>query len=428
MAQERRAERRRAQDARGGYASARELRRLAEAARPDWILCVASEEAPALAGVAPLLVDLYAPRPLEAAFQGEQRAEAQATLRAIAAADDLLFSNERHRWFFLGLLGACGWALARPIGHVVPLAAPIGAPARRAPGAPRFVIGGHPWPWQDARDTVRRAVAWLGDRGEVVTVGLPPEDGARALPLLPRAEWLELLATSTAALDRYAFNPERELAVSFRQMDAVAAGLPLILDPHAPLADLVRAHGAGWPDLPLEQAMQAAIDAARADDGAAAGARALAARFDPDLTERPVVTWTPRRRALSWNLLRAGGALGAAEVAARAERARRAAAEREVEVKRQEIDALNLQVRALCGAVESATAAVADVAGLRREVVQVLGARLSGREVEGEHLRRELEIVRADLEKKTRELEAAHGERDRLGRLYDRLRGTLRGT
>lgn len=407
-----------------GFRSTGDLRRLAEAAAPDWILAVAPEEAPALAPVAPLVVDLYAPRLLEAAFEGLQREEAGRALRAIAAADEVLVSNPRQRWFWAGLLGAAGWDLSRPAGLLVPLAALPGPPRHRPP-RPTFVLGGHPWPWQDAGETLARAVAHLRGRADVQSFGHPPVDGTHAAPLASRAAWLHASAGAVAALDRYAPNPERALALSFRQVDHLGCGTPLIADADGPLADELRATGAGWVDAPLEDALDDAL-AAWSGAAPAPDVATLAARYAPTVTEAPLVAWTPRRRDRSADLLRPGARLAATEAAAARDRARREAAETEVAAKRHEIEQLNVQVRALASAVEAASAAVADVAAFRRETSQVLGTRLAGQAAEAEHLRRELEVVKADLDKKNVELRAAQEERDRVGRTLAFFRNRAR--
>lgn len=401
-----------------GFRSPGDLRRLAAAFNPDWILCVAPEEAPALAPVAPLVVDLYAPRVLEAAFEGLQEEEAARALAAVEAADEVLFSNPRQRWLWTGLLGVAGWDLARPAGLLVPLAA-LPGPARTPPERPTFVVGGKPWPWQDATDTIRRAVRAAEGLADVVTVGLPAVEGARALPETTLDGWLGLLAGATAALDRYAPNPERALALSFRQMDYLGAGLPLISDPDTPLADGIRATGAGWVDEPLEDAVRDAILHPRSS-------AALAARYAPEVTEAPLLAWTPRRRERPWSHVRAGARIARVEARAAADRAAREAAEAALARKRDETDALHAQLRSLTASVEALSAAMHEVGGFRRETVQVLGARLSGASTEVEHLRRELEIARADLDKKSAELRAIQDERDRLGRAFSLL-GRNRG-
>jgi len=391
-----------------GFRSPGHLRRIADTFAPDWILCVAPEEAPALAPVAPLVVDLYAPRLLEAAFEGLQEEEAGRALAAVEAADEVLFSNPRQRWLWTGLLGVAGWDLTRAAGLLVPLAA-LRGPPRAPPARPTFVIGGRPWPWQDATDTVTRAVRALGKRGDVVTVGLPAVDGARAEAVTSLAAWQALLAGATAALDRYAPNPERAFALSFRQMDYLGAGLPLLSDADTPLADAIRETGAGWVDEPLEAAIEAALHAPRSSE-------ALAARFAPSVTEASLLAWTPARRGRPWSHVRAGARLARAEARAAADRAARAAAESELAEKRRDTDALHGQLRALTASVEALSGAMHEVAGFRRETVAVLGARLSGQSADVEHLRRELEIARADLDKKNTELAALSDERDRLGR------------
>lgn len=404
----------RSQDTPGGFRSPGDLRRLAAAIAPDWILCVSPEEAPALAGIAPLMVDLYAPRLLEGAWEGLQREEAARALAAVEAADEVLFSNPRQRWLWTGILGVSGWDLTTSPGLVVPLAC-LPAPAHAPLARPTFVVGGQPWPWQDARPCLEESVRVLDGRADIVSVGLPEVAGVRALTTLSLDAWLTLLSTATAALDRYTPNLERTFAQSFRQMDYLSAGLPLISDADTPLADELRATGSGWVDEPLAVALEAALATPRRST--------LAERYAPARTEAPVLAWKPAPRERRWSLVKAGAALGRAEARSAADRARRDAAEAEAARLRDESSSLHAQLRALTASIEALSAATADISAFRREAVQVLGTRLSGKEAEGEHLRRELEIARADLQKKDAELLAAHAERDRVGRALSFLRG-----
>jgi hypothetical protein len=411
-----------------GFRSPGDLTRLAAAAAPDAIVCVAPEEAPALEGIAPLAVDLYAPRMLEGAFEGLQREEAGRTLAALAVADEVFFSNARQRWFFLGLLGAAGWDLSTEAGRVVPLAAvgPATVHPEQRDDMPTFVLGGPCWPWQDPRETLDRALVHVRGRARVTLIGMDGPASVEHLavvPRMPRGDWLRTLAGAAAVLDRWAPNPERALATGFRAMDAIAVGAPLITDADTPLADAVRAHQAGWVGGPLEDALDAAIDAWRSHAQRPEG---LARVYAPERTEAPVLAWVDgaRRRERAWSLLAAGADLARAEARAEVAEAARARAEAEVAAKRAEVEALNATVRALAGAVEANAAAVADVAAFRRETVQVLGTRLAGRDAEAEHLARELAIAREDVAKKSREVEVAQAERDRVGRVLRALRGT----
>lgn len=408
---------RRAQDEPGGYASPADLRRKARQAAPDAIVCVAPEEAPALRGLAPLCVDLYAPRMLEAAWEGLQGEQAEVTLRAVDAADQVLYSNPRQRWFHLGILGLAGWDLAGDCGRVVPLACLPDPDARPAADeAPYVVLGGQRWPWQDPGDALRRAVAHLQGRAEVRVYGpASGVPGVREMGTVGRRDWLAACAGAAAVVDRYAPHQERELALSFRQLDALAAGTPLISDSGTPIAAGLRA-GAGWVDESLEDA----LDAALGTDGAArrAAVPALAAQYALDVVAAPLLAWTPVARARGPSVVRAATALADARARAEAERTLRQRAEAEVDQKRAEVDGLHAQVRALCGAVEANAAALADVAAFRREAVNVLGARLAGADSTRESLQRQIEELRADRDKKSAELDAMTAERDRLNRVF----------
>lgn len=404
---------RRAQDTPDGFRSPADLRRRVRALAPDAIVCVAPEEAPALRGIAPLCVDLYAPRLLEAAWEGLQHEQAGMTLRAIDAADEVLYSNPRQRWFHLGMLGLAGWDLAAPCGRVVPLAClPDTAAAPERGGRPYVVMGGQRWPWQDASEALTRAVAH--GRAEVRVYG-PPSGvpGVREMGMVGRRAWLAACAGAAAVLDRYAPHQERELALSFRQLDALAAGSPLIADPDTPLAAELRG-GAGWVDAPLEAALDDALDGADRRGAVAA----LAARYAIDVTSAPLLAWQPAERARGSSVVRAAAALAGARAEAQAAGALREAAEAEVARKRDEVDGLHAQIRALTSAVEANAAALADVAALRRETVNVLGARLAGADATRESLQRQLEEVRADRDKKAAELDAMTVERDRLQRVF----------
>ena len=438
----------RAQDDEDGgpltFHSHRHLRELAIRLAPDRVLCVQPEEAPALAGVAPLCVDLYAPRLLEAAFQGETAAEAVHTMRALAAADHVLFSNPRQRHFTLGLMALAGWDTREPVGDVVPLVAPEGPP--RLPTTPEeepvFVLGGVPWPWQDPTPALRRAVAAL-DRvgfGRIIVYGGRPAVGdadiihlAAEVPPGPRLHYAgptplgELLlayAGARAALDWFRPNPERELAMSFRQADYLGCGLPVITGADHALSDTLRAAGAGWVVNDLDAFEAAVIEAAT--DPAAAATRGLAARhlaqtqLSRDVAEAPLLRWVtdakPRHRA-PMPLPEAAtlvAALGEARAQAHAANEAQAKAEAEVAHKRVENALLTEQVQALTGVVTRLSRAVDEVAGFRREAVTVLGARASGAEGEAEALSRQIEEQRADLLKKDAEIRAARREQDRL--------------
>ncbi|MCB9761711.1 MAG: glycosyltransferase [Alphaproteobacteria bacterium] len=423
------------------FAGPAQLRDYARRVAPDRILCVQPEEAPALAGLGvPLCVDLYAPRLLEAAFDGTTATEATRTLRAIAAADHLLFSNRRQRWMYLGLLALAGVDLAKDSGDVVPLVAPDG-PRRRIPSAPCVVMGGVAWPWQDPTDALRRAVAVLEARGEgkvVVYGGRPAIGDARvvdlpaAVPpgphleyagLVPRAELLRAYASATVALDLMAPNPERELALAFRQVEYLGCGLPMITGAYHTLAPALDAADAGWVVAPggLEAALTQALDDRDALRRRGRNARALArARFSLEVAERPLLDWVEaaalreKHDAPLPSAAELAARLAEARGAADTDRALRETAEAELAEKRAEVDDLNARLRELTASVGRLSRAVDEVAAFRREAVRVLGSQHAAASEEAHALAEALADTRADLAKKDAELRAARRETDRL--------------
>lgn len=417
----------REQDGPGGFRGPSHLRALAQTHNPDWILCVAPEEAPALRGLAPLVVDLYAPRLLEAAFSGQQQDEARIALLAIDAADEVLFSNDRQRVFWLGILGLAGWNLAKPLGITVPLVAdheavPPRAPRQKTSDLPVVICGGQPWPWQDARAALAQAAKHLAGRARVVSFGIPEVPGVEAHPLCSRATWLAACRDATVALDRYERHQERELALSFRQMDYLAAGLPIVSDPWTPLAQELRDHHAGEVDLPLAAALDQYLDpTSPASRRAKKGVAVLNAQYSIAAVQARLPKAPPPTRIREWSAVQWSAEAAEAVVAARADRTLREAAEQEVQYKRAEVSSLVETTRGLSSAVEQLSAAMADVAGFRRETVAVLGTRLQRQTDETEHLRRELAIAHAELEKKQAELARLTAERDRMGGVLSRL-------
>lgn len=418
-----------------GFRDHRHLRKLAQDIAPDRIVCVQPEDAPALSGLGiPLCVDLYAPRLLEGVFEGAVDTEAVHTLRALHAADHVLFSNPRQRWFGLGLMTLAGLPLDAC--SVVPLVAPD-APERDAPRHVRIVMGGVAWPWQDPVPALERAVAHLTHRrkGKLLVVGVQPTLGdavgvdlAARVPAgerltyqgpVPYADLLQIYATSTAFLDVMTPNPERELALSFRHVDALGCGLPLITTSMHPLSADVESAYAGWVDGEIEDVLDQVLDNPADVEERAECALALAALFNLD-SSQALVDWVEQGsvRAKTGPVLS-----GAAELTAQvgrlqgeltAERALREVAEREVAGKRAELEGLNEQVQSLTSTVGRLSRGLDEVAGFRREAVRVLGTQRDAADAERTELARELVDLRADLAKKQAELRTQQREVDRL--------------
>ena len=427
-----------------GFASGPDLLAHAERIRPDALLVVQPEEAPTLEPLGlPMVVDLYAPRMLEAQFQDASGIEAINTLRAIRAGDFFLFSNHRQRFYFLGLLALAGVDLrSHDFGAVVPLVAPSGPP-RKQPRSPVFVMGGVSWPWIDPTEALERAVAHLNKRrrGKLLVLGHKPilgsspvRDLQAQLPpgkrlvyggVLPYDDLLETYAGATAAVDMMAPTPERSMAVAFRHMDYLGCGLPMIVGADHVLAEPLAEAGAGVVGLEIEAAIDAVLDDAEAHAQRAVAARQLAQqRFGRHTCEAPLLAWleAPTRRA------RRATPMGSlAEVSARAARAERseqavmADLQRltaEVESKRGEVAGLVQQNRVLSVATERLAGSVAEVAGFKREAIAVLGGAQARAQEELSALQSRSAALEADVAKKASELSAALREK---GLIQDRV-------
>jgi len=432
----------REQDGPGGFVSAADLSRRARALRPERAIAVQLEDAPALATLGvPLAVDLYAPRLLESPFEGTLSREAPAVLRALACGDVFLVSNARQRWSWLGVLALAGVDVRTDPTRLVELVAAEG-PRRRVPKTPHFVVGGASWPWQDPRPALERVLAWLDARGEgkVTWFGGAPLIGETGegwtLPAHPRLEtpgWvardalLAAYARATAAIDWMDVNPERSLAFSFRHADYLGCGLPILTGPDTALADVIGE--AGW----VGEDIEALLDAATADADElrrrGRAARALArTRLSLEACSRPLVDWVA---AGTCHGKATGPLVAAADHAARAARAEahlaaeadaRGRAEAEVSRKRQEIAAQTVQIQELTSTVARLARAIDEVAGFKREAIDLLGGRIARAGDARAEAERELAILRADLEKKTAELLAMDELRARLENDLDNLR------
>ena len=113
---------------------------------------------------------------------------------------------------------------------------------------------------------------------------------------------------------------------------------------------------------------------------------------------------------------------GAAQLAARAQvlvaRERTLSQElsqsqEEAQEKRQEIEALHLDLRQASASIAGLTRSMEEVAAFKREAISVLGAHHSGAAQERDSLVRQIAETQADLAKKNAELRAMQREHDR---------------
>lgn len=278
-----------------------------------------------------VIVDFVAPRPLEVLFEHPERvrAELQRLQNNLSKCDVMLTGNQSQRdllWFTLLNAGfdlrACNPVL------VVPLSAePAGSPKSdpRTEGW-TLVSGGVHWPWRNS-DDYWKAIQDMGDDSNaprLVLFGGPyrwqernagesesqPEHRDSGKPvtentvsnpyqtneLAPYSHFSRFLLNSAhIGLEVAQANIERTYSQSFRSLEFLRHGLPLICNDYLPIARLVKQYDAGWTingpgeiaDLLREIMNDPAEWRARSENAL----RLVNEVLNPDKTVKPLLDW-----------------------------------------------------------------------------------------------------------------------------------------
>ena len=231
----------------------------------------------------PVIVDFVAPRPLEVLFEHPERvrAELQRLQSNLSKCDVLLTGNQSQRDLLWFTLIQAGFDLrgCQPV-LVVPLSA---KPAGRPESDPRIngwtlVSGGVHWPWRNS-DAYWQAIQNMGRDSDanaprLVLFGGPYRwqeknphksksgkedesngeadserisDQYQTKELAPYAHFSRFLLDSAhIGLEVAKANIERTYSQSFRSLEFLRHGLPLICNDYLPIARLVKQYEAGW--------------------------------------------------------------------------------------------------------------------------------------------------------------------------------------
>jgi len=222
-----------------------------------------------------LVLDYVAPRLLERQFEDREGLGEQASrlVALLSRCDEVWTGNKGQRdlmlpWMLLAghdcryrvpvrvvpiagtiagtSAGTSAGAIEGTSGNQAPHRQPHGAAAGESSGETRVTgqrapltlfHGGRDWPWRDSR-------AWL----DVLRGDGPWRliDFSESAGLAGHAQYLQRLGAADLALDLGDDNTERRYSQSFRMVDALCAGVPVICNDFLPLADLVQHHECGW--------------------------------------------------------------------------------------------------------------------------------------------------------------------------------------
>ncbi len=431
------------------FTETHELHAVVRGVDPDVVLVEAPEEARRLPdGRFGVVLDMFAPRILEQQFQdgGDER-EAVRVLDSLQRGDHFIFSNERQKYYHLPLLALAGVDCTEDAGGVVPISCPPELPAFRKPDEPVFVAGGVFWPWADLTGGLVDLLEVLKEAGEGQIHLYGGEYGIRSdttryadprsrLPqddpqlvfkgLVPIDTLWQDYASASVAFDLMAPNPEREINLSFRQVDYLRCGLPLVTSPRQVIAADVAEYGAGWCIDPSDRDALASLvrrllaepdEIARASSAAQ---RLAAERYAWTQTAGALEAWLerPQRRrnrdGFVARLARTQADLWEDHQENRRLRESLGHHREDLEKKSVEVERLNARVGTLMGTVDRLTDSLSDVSSFKNEAITYLQESEDAALRDAAELGRELERRALDLHKKQQALEKATREVDKL--------------
>ena len=298
-----------------GYARAGDIEGLIEQHHAEVLLCGYWKQLEWLTAQPPIpvVVDCYAPRPLEQLMVDPATADLflRRYLKALERADLVLVGNARQRRLLSGWLLAQGASVNQGIPVLeLPYAPAVqDRPAPSGSGPLIVVSGGQSWAWRDARRWIHALNdSRLDGRVELHAFGAAEEAPlvARTRPLLAWQDWQHfLLDRADIGLELSDYNLEREHAQPFRVLDCLAAGVPLLVNPWLPLAREIEAYGAGWivehPGQTVDLLAELVEQPAAVLQASAGAQRLMREHFDPIASAKPLLRWLerPQRRRRS---------------------------------------------------------------------------------------------------------------------------------
>ena len=281
----------------------------------------------------PVVLDFVAPRPLEVLFEHPERVkiDLQRLQSNLSKCDVMLTGNQSQRDLLWFTLLQAGFDLrgCEPV-LVVPLSA---EPAGRPVSDPSIngwtlVSGGVHWPWRNSDDYWQAIQDMAGDSEakapRLVLFGGPyrwQEKNPQKGKSVPGSETGNAASTECTATDQYQTkglapyshfsrflldsahiglevaqaNIERSYSQSFRSLEFLRHGLPLICNDYLPIARLVKQYEAGWTVKEPEEIADLLRDIMKKPEEwkvrSENAIRLVEEALNPDKTVRPLLDW-----------------------------------------------------------------------------------------------------------------------------------------
>lgn len=219
----------------------------------------------------PVIIDFIAPRPLEALFEVSETRDLslQKLLINLARGDFFMVGNQRQADLLVPYLIQAGLDIREniPIG-VVSIAAEPGLPeAKNTPQDNWLLVGGGVnWPWRNQQIYIDTIADWIDNTKALANVVLFGGDypslnqkGSKKLNKLNLTRAVHSLGLHSYAdytqfiqqqahigLELAEYNVERYYSQSFRAMEFLRHGIPVICNDYSEFAGLIQAEKAGW--------------------------------------------------------------------------------------------------------------------------------------------------------------------------------------
>jgi len=206
----------------------------------------------------PVVLDFIAQRLLEIMFQEPHSVPQQARtiIRHLSKVDHVLAGNQRQADLLLPLLLQAGIDCRQQIPiSIVPIATrSLLSPLVTSLPPLKLVNAGVDWPWRNFanyRETLEKLAGQNPGLMFTEYTGIYPglvtqESGHQQSMLQGYADMQATLQQCHIGLELGERNPEREFSHSYRAMEYLESGLPIIINSWIPLAGLIKQYDAGW--------------------------------------------------------------------------------------------------------------------------------------------------------------------------------------